>query len=249
MRDSFSTGRSPDAPGGLALPCEWNPRAVVFDMDGLLLNTEKLARRALMIAGHEVGLDISETVCEAMIGVPADGCHRLLVTQYGEQVAADAFFAATTRHLHAQIDAGHIECLPGARALVDYLRRHDIPRAVATSSSREKAHHHLQAAGLLHGFDIVVTRDDVARGKPFPDLYLHAASRLGFAPGECLALEDSYNGVRAANAAGVPVVMVPDLLRPTDEMYELCLAVLPDLCDVLRRLDGAASAASAISAG
>jgi hypothetical protein len=122
--------------------------------------------------------------------------------------------------------------------VLDYLDRENLPRALATSSSRDKALHHLDAAGIAERFDTIVTRDDVARGKPFPDLYEQAARRLRLPPRHCLALEDSYNGVRAAASAGVPVIMVPDLLPPTAEMQQLCVAVLHDLHAVLVWLRG-----------
>jgi HAD superfamily hydrolase (TIGR01509 family) len=120
--------------------------------------------------------------------------------------------------------------------LLDFLKARKVPCAVATSSARDKADHHLQAAGIARCFDAIVTRDEVARGKPFPDLYRHAAQRLGAAAESCLALEDSYNGVRAAAAAGMPVVMVPDLLPPTEEMESLCHAILADLHEVMEML-------------
>lgn len=208
-------------------------RGVIFDMDGLLLNTETLAARALVAAGQEVGIDTPRNFCESLIGVPADDCRRLLLGRYGDDAPADAFFAAATRHLHAMVDEGLLELRPGADALLGYLDRCGLPRAVATSSSREKATHHLTAAGILERFDTVVTRDDVARGKPHPDLYVCAADRLAIAPADCLALEDSYNGVRAAHAAKVPVVMVPDLLAPTDEMRMICLDIVDDLGKVI----------------
>jgi HAD superfamily hydrolase (TIGR01509 family) len=216
--------------------------AVVFDMDGLLLNTEALARRAMRLAGAELGVDLPEAFCALMIGVPVDGCRRLLLEHYQDALSADDLFAASTRHLKAQIDAGEMHLKPGVQELLDLLEAHHLPRAVATSSSREKAVHHLSRAGIRHRFDALLTRDDVSHGKPHPDLYLAAAEALGMAPSRCLALEDSYNGVRAASAAGMPVVMVPDLLAPTDEMRTLCLAVVHDLHDVvdmLQRTHGA----------
>jgi HAD superfamily hydrolase (TIGR01509 family) len=218
-------GRGPAAAQAAATEID----AVIFDMDGLLLNTEALAARALALAGKEVGIDTPRNFCESLIGVPADDCRRLLLDRYGQAAPADAFFAAATRHLNAMIDRGLLELRPGAEALLRYLDQCGMPRAVATSSSREKAAHHLAAARIADRFDAIVTRDDVARGKPHPDLYLCAAVKLGVKPSRCLALEDSYNGVRAAHAAAVPVIMVPDLLPPTAEMRALCAGILEDL--------------------
>jgi HAD superfamily hydrolase (TIGR01509 family) len=210
--------------------------ALVFDMDGLLLDTESLALRALQKAGGEIGLEMSDALCRSMIGVAADRSRLLLIECHGESAPADPLFAAAARHLEAQIEAGLLRVKPGVTQLLEFAEKADLPRAVATSSSRRKALHHLHAAGIVDRFDAVVTRDDVSRGKPHPDLFLHAARALAKAPARCLALEDSYNGVRAAHAAGMPVVMVPDLLPPTDEMRELCRAVVDDLHEVVPML-------------
>lgn len=218
----------------------WNPQAVVFDMDGLLLNTEVLARRALRVAGTGLGMELPDALCEAMTGVPVDICHQLLLRYFGEDCATDTLIAGAARVMQAQIAGGKLHRMPGVGELLTHLQMRKIPRAVATSSSREKALHHLTAAGLVDCFDTIVTRSDVAQGKPHPDLYVEAATRLGLPPGRCLALEDSYNGVRAAHAAGMPVVMVPDLLQPTAEMQDICLAVAQDLHAVLARMQPAA---------
>jgi beta-phosphoglucomutase-like phosphatase (HAD superfamily) len=109
---------------------------------------------------------------------------------------------------------------------------------VATSTRRERARHHLERVDLLHRLDALVTRDDVVAAKPAPEPYLCAAGLLGVAPGAALALEDSANGVRSAAAAGVPVVMVPDVLAPTAELRGLALGVVPDLHAVLAALRG-----------
>jgi HAD superfamily hydrolase (TIGR01509 family) len=210
--------------------------AVIFDMDGLLLNTETLAREALHLAGTGLGLRLEDEFCASLIGVPVDACRRLLLERYGASVAAEVFFAEVARQLEARIEAGAMQLKTGVLALLAHLEQAGLPRAVATSSARGKALHHLEKAGIARRFDAIVTRDDVARGKPFPDLFLLAARRLGVPPGRCLALEDSHNGVRAAHAAGMPVVMVPDLLAPTSEMHLLCHSVVDDLHDVVALL-------------
>lgn len=223
--------------------------AVIFDMDGLLLNTEVLALEGLRLAGVELGLEMDEQVCHLMIGVPAEVCRRLLLDRFGAEASADSLLAAAARHLRSQIDRGLMQLKPGASELLDYLDRKNLPRALATSSAREKALHHLEAAGIAARFDTIVTRDDVTRGKPFPDIYEQAARRLSLPPRHCLALEDSYNGVRAAASAGAPVIMVPDVLPPTAEMQQKCLTVLHDLHAVLRWLQRDAGGVGRASAG
>src|SRR5262249_16849377 len=113
-----------------------------------------------------------------------------------------------------------------------------LPMAVATSTVRRIAEHHLRRAGLLDHFTTVCTREDVVRGKPHPDLFLKAASTLGVSAKRCLVLEDSYPGVRAAHASGAMAIMVPDMLPATDELRALCVAVARDLHEVRAMFNG-----------
>ena len=124
---------------------------------------------------------------------------------------------------------GGVPVKPGALELVQELRERNIPTAVATSSRNPHATHHLTAAGLLHLFQTIVTRDDVVNPKPHPEPYLTAARRLGVDPLHCLALEDSHAGVHAAHAAGMQTIMVPDLVHPSDEIRALGIAVMESL--------------------
>ena len=204
-------------------------KAVLFDMDGLLLDTESLAMRGLEQAAAEMGISAPESFRYAMIGVPADHCRVLIEERFGLGFPAEDYLVAASRHMNVMIEAGALQLKPGVRCLLSHLEALEIPKAVATSSSRVKAERHLRSTGILDRFDAVVTRDDVARGKPHPDLFLQAAQRLGMRAGHCLALEDSYNGVRAAHAAGATVIMVPDLLPPTNEMRERCALIATDL--------------------
>ena len=126
---------------------------------------------------------------------------------------------------------------PGAVELLDHLDARQAPRAIATSSSHGAVQRTLGPSGILPRFHAVVAAGDYARGKPNPDPFLTAADRLGVAPEACLALEDSHNGVRAAHAAGMMTVMVPDLLPATDEMRELCLTIATSLHEVRGLLD------------
>ena len=122
------------------------------------------------------------------------------------------------------------------REILDLLDERGLPRAIATSSSHNSVLSHLRAGDILHRFGAVIARGDYARGKPYPDPFLKAAEAIGVAPGDCLALEDSHNGVRAAHAAGMMTVMVPDLLEPTEEMRALCVHIAESLhhvCDLI----------------
>ncbi|MBB2201510.1 HAD family hydrolase [Gluconacetobacter tumulisoli] len=206
---------------------------VVFDMDGLLLDSESLAMDALIRAGVTLGYDVSDAFCRRMVGVAADGCRTLVREAYGDTFPLQDFFAAQEVHLRELVDAGRLVLKDGVTPLLDYLDAEGIPRAIATSSSRVRADHHLALTGLRRRFDVIVTRDDVTRGKPDPEPYLTAARRIDVPPARCLALEDSHSGARAAHAARMPVIVVPDLLEPTDDIRRNALAIMDDLHMVL----------------
>ncbi len=211
--------------GGRRLDVE----AVLFDMDGLLLDTEHLAMQSLASAADAMGIDAPEAFRHSMIGVPADRCRVLVQERFGQAFPVDAYLAEATRRMEQSVDAGALALKPGVLELLSDLDRLGMRRAIATSSGRAKAERHLRQAGILDRFDAIVTRDDVARGKPHPDLFLRAAAEISVDPAVCLALEDSHNGVRAAHSAGAAVIMVPDLLPPNDEMRRICALVVMDL--------------------
>jgi HAD superfamily hydrolase (TIGR01509 family) len=211
--------------------------AVVFDMDGLLVDSERLARTALTRTAHRFGLDPDERIFAGMIGLPEDGSIELLQKNFGAEFAASRFLHAAARAGDAMVESGLLQRKPGALECIRWLEELGIPKAVATSSSRTKAVLTLTSAELIDHFGTIVTRTDVPRGKPYPDLYVRAALELRCDAGRCIAFEDSYNGVRAAYAAGMRVIMVPDLLPPTAEMAEMAEAILPDLFAAIDALD------------
>lgn len=217
-------------------------RAVVFDMDGLLLDTERPVRAASLAAAARLGHPMDEATYALLIGRTFPTIRSLLLDHFGDETTLDAFWAAF-RGIMADVSAGGIALMPGVTELIDGLRARGLPLAVCTSTGRERARHHLGKVGILDAFVHVVGGDDVERGKPHPDPYLKAAALLDQDPAHCLALEDSHNGIRAAHGAGMMAVMVPDLLPATDEIRALCLHVADDLHAVralIDRIDAAA---------
>jgi beta-phosphoglucomutase-like phosphatase (HAD superfamily) len=207
------------------------PRAVVFDMDGLLFDSETLYQEAGILAAAEGGHRVAVEVLNQTVGLPWAQGRGLLLAQLGADFPIDAFQAAWVRHFWV-IAETRLTLKPGALALLDTLDELGLPRAIATSSSRQTVDRHLKAHDLAGRFDAIVGHGDYDNGKPQPDPFLKAAELLGAEPRLCLALEDSHNGVRSASAAGMMTVMVPDLLQPTQEIKGLCTLVAGDLFEV-----------------
>src|SRR5262245_104800 len=202
--------------------------AVLFDMDGLLLDTEAVYIEAMQAAARSLGRDMPLSLCHSTVGVPGPERNLMIERHYGEGFSIAKFREHFAVHLRGLLDAG-VPLKPGVLELLDFLANRGLPLAVATSARRVTAENHLGKAGLLGHFKVLATRDDVERTKPHPDVYLEAARRLGVAPERCIAFEDSNTGLSAAHAAGTMAFLVPDLVAPPPEIRAKCLQVMPDL--------------------
>lgn len=208
---------------------------VVFDMDGLLIDTEAVWRDVQMAEAEAQGLHLPLEVVLSLIGRPWQANRRTLQDHFGADFDVEAYVQATVRR-HDAVCQGGAALKAGVVELLDTLDALGLPRAICTSSARRVVDHRLQPTGLLARFDAVVADEDCARHKPHPEPYLNAARALGLDPAHCLALEDSHSGVRSAHAAGMMTVMVPDLLPATPEIGALCVAVAATLHHVREAL-------------
>ena len=210
-------------------------QAVVFDMDGLLFDSERTLFDAMAATAPKFGVEVDRGLFLSLIGLPIAESSVLMRARFGADFPLTDFIKAVgrgNRELHADgaaLKAGVVE-------LLDHLDAMGLPYAIATSSAPAMVERNLARHRLTARFKVTVARGDYERGKPSPDPFLKAAERLGVAAEHCLALEDSHNGVRAAHAAGMMTVMVPDMLAATAEMHALCVAIEDDLHAVRARL-------------
>ncbi len=211
--------------------------AALFDMDGLLIDTEAVYIEALQAAARGLGLEMPVAFCHSMVGIPGRECDVMIADYYGTGFRIEEFRALFSSHAKEILEDG-IPVKPGVVELLDFLGERGLPLAVATSAARATAERHLSRAGLLDRFKAVATRDDVSHAKPAPDVYLEAARRLGIAPSRCLAFEDSHVGITAAHAAGTMAFLVPDILAPHPEVAGRALRVLDDLHHARQLLAG-----------
>lgn len=215
-------------------PLPWLPKAVIFDMDGLMLDSERAITACLARAARELGEEIDAGYWLGMVGKGDAACHAMLGERLGRD-RAEALLELAQR-MYADVVSEGIPHRPGIIALLEWLAAAGIPRAVGTSTKRPLALRKLEAADLLWRFDAIATSSDVAHAKPAPDIYLLAASKLGIAPADCLVLEDSPTGVQAALAAGMTPIQIPDLVAPDAAVRALGHRILPSLADAHRLL-------------
>ncbi|WCP69909.1 HAD family phosphatase [Vibrio tubiashii] len=209
-------------------------QAAIFDMDGLLLDTERVCMRVFKQACENVNLPFYEDVYLSIIGRNSAGIETIFRKAYGDDL--DKLHAEWRTNYDAIVKHQAIPVKEGVVELLEWLKSNHIPTAVATSTHREVATVKLELAGLSKYFDSLTCGCEVTHGKPDPEIYLLAAERLNVQPEHCLAFEDSNNGVRSAVAAHMTTFQIPDLVEPCKEVKALGHNILPSLIDVLAYL-------------
>lgn len=212
-------------------------RGVIFDLDGTLLDSEALYRRAFLDALATFGQSVDIEAYAELIGLATPDRMALLTGRFGPEFPFEAFTAEYYRQKRRHLANG-VSLKPGALELLAWLDAHDIPAALATAASHSTAEGALKQVGLLRRFRVLATRDHVARRKPHPDLFLRAAQLLRAEPCDCLILEDSAPGIQAAHAAGAIPILIPDLGFIPAHIRQKSFAVAPDLHAVRAMLAG-----------
>lgn len=215
-----------------------NTFAVLFDMDGLMLDTERMARAAWTRALAEHGYQLDDRSYLNIVGRTVRDAESVLIDLFGVDLPFKKVFEQRQAFYEADIETNGIPVKAGLIDLLDFLEANHITKAVASSTPRWFALHKLERVGIRTRFDVLVCGDEVPHGKPAPDLFVEAARQIGYPARLCVALEDSEAGIMAAHQAGALPIMIPDLKPATPEIAGLAYGVYSSLSEVIPVLDG-----------
>lgn len=206
--------------------------AVVFDMDGVIFDSEKLVIDCWQVVADKYGIEDIETACRKCLGLNQDATKAVMLGVYGTDFPYDAYKREASELFHKQASDGRLPVKQGVFEILKALKDNGKKIALASSTRKAVVERELSDAGILQYFDKIIAGDMVKQSKPEPDIYLEACKQIDVSPDRAYAIEDSYNGIRSANAAGLRPIMVPDLAPVTDEMKELSEVVLKSLMEV-----------------
>lgn len=211
-------------------------QAVVFDMDGVIFDTERLVIEFWKEVAKKHNIPNVEHICIQCLGTNRVRTREIFLENYGADFPFDPYRAEVTELFNTHYKGVPLPTKPGVRELLSYLQEQDIKVGLASSTAQHLVRDEIGTAGLLPYFQTLVCGDMVEHSKPAPDIFLKACEILNADPTKSIAIEDSFNGIRSAHCAGMTPIMVPDQVQPTDEIRTLAFHVMPSLLDVLNWL-------------
>lgn len=211
-------------------------QAVVFDMDGVIFDTERLVIEFWKEVAKKHNIPNVEHTCIQCLGTNRVRTREIFLENYGADFPFDPYRAEVTELFNTHYKGVPLPTKPGVRELLSYLQEQDIKVGLASSTAQHLVRDEIGTAGLLPYFQTLVCGDMVEHSKPAPDIFLKACEILNAYPTKSIAIEDSFNGIRSAHCAGMTPIMVPDQVQPTDEIRALAFHVMPSLLDVLNWL-------------
>ena len=210
---------------------------VIFDMDGVIFDSEKACLGVWKELAGELGLEKIEDVFKRCIGTTSAMTFRILTEAYGERIDASAFQSAASYRFQEKYSGGRLPIMSGVKEILVFLKNNGIRIGIASSTGEATVRRELEEAGLAGYFETITCGDMLKKSKPEPDIYLLACRNMGVVPEETVAVEDSFNGIRSAWSAGLIPVMVPDMIPADDEMRRLSVTVCEDLLQVIDYLE------------
>lgn len=211
-------------------------KAVVFDMDGVIFDSERAVMQCWKEVASRHNIPDIEKAILACTGTTMVRTREIMLNLYGADFPYDEYAKESSAIFHSRYDGGRLPMKPGVKELLSFLKEHDKKIALASSTRQQVVTDELRDAGIIGYFDRIICGDMVSRSKPAPDIFLKACEELNVSPSDSYAIEDSYNGIRAAHAGGLHPIMVPDLLPADEEMQSLAEIVLPNLTSVMEYL-------------
>lgn len=211
-------------------------KAVVFDMDGVIFDSERAVMQCWKEVASRHNIPDIEKAILACTGTTMVRTREIMLNLYGADFPYDEYAKESSAIFHSRYDGGRLPMKPGVKELLTFLKEHDKKIALASSTRQQVVTDELRDAGIIGYFDRIICGDMVSRSKPAPDIFLKACEELNVSPSDSYAIEDSYNGIRAAHAGGLHPIMVPDLLPADEEMQSLAETILPSLTSVMEYL-------------
>jgi len=212
-------------------------KAVIFDMDGLLLDTERVFLDAFKKTCDGLDYKFDMSLFVKLIGTNSAKTKEIMLNGFGRGFNYDRFRENWLSYVKVYLSDNSMPLKEGTINILDKIRAIPLPMAVATSTAYHDAIKSLESAEIVHYFNFIVAGDQVTNGKPDPEIYLLAAQKLDADPNECVVFEDSENGVKSANAAGMDVIQIPDLSIPSDELKDLGHRIYDSLTDICADFD------------
>lgn len=210
--------------------------AVVFDMDGVIFDSERAVMQCWKEVASRHNIPDIEKAILACTGTTMVRTREIMLNLYGADFPYDEYARESSAIFHSRYDGGRLPMKPGVKELLTFLKERGKKIALASSTRQQVVTDELRDAGIIGYFDRIICGDMVSRSKPAPDIFLKACEELNVSPSDSYAIEDSYNGIRAAHAGGLHPIMVPDLLPADEEMQSLAEIVLPSLTSVMEYL-------------
>lgn len=210
---------------------------VIFDMDGVIFDSETLVLSSWKEVADRHGIKNVEEACHECLGTNSVVSKQIFLRHYGKDFPYDEYKAEMAEVFFSYASDGRLAKKPGVEELLMYLKENGFKVGLASSTQEATVRRQISEGGLLKYFDQIIGGDMVKRSKPEPDIFLEACKRLESEPERCYVIEDSYNGIRAARAAGMHPIMVPDLMEPTEEMRGLAEKIFESLYDVMEYLN------------
>lgn len=207
-------------------------KAVIFDMDGVIFDSERLVLEGWQEIAAKYGIKGMEEVLPRCLGVNAQATREIFREYYGQDFPYDEYKKEASALFHSRYGNGKLPLKPGVKELLSYLKENGYLVGLASSTRQAIVEQEIRDAGLMPYFDNLVCGDMLKRSKPEPDIYLKACENLDVEPRMAIAVEDSYNGIRSAKRAGMVPVMVPDMVQPDEEMRSLAHKICKDLFEV-----------------